>query len=154
MSLQHKTRKPRRHGPRVQRRASAPMIVSRGLINTDLETVERMSVEAFACGFATTHHFDTLADMRDCLLLAAAHKRDAETIGMCRAVGVALMNIRDRFTSTNKMGVDGAELQVLREFSTIYRDFWMRQSVSAYEAACDALGTARSRNTTEVEIRS
>ena len=125
---------------RTRRTATPPMLINRGLINTELETVERMSVEAFSGGWATTDHFDTLADMRDCLLLAAAHKRDAETIGMCRAVGIALMNIRDRYTRTQRMGVAADELQVLREFCTTYRDYWLRQSVSAYEAACDALG--------------
>ena len=152
MSRSQHSRKARRHGARVPRPATPPMLINRGLINTELETVERMSVEAFSGGWATTDHFDTLADMRDCLLLAAAHKRDAETIGMCRAVGIALMNIRDRYAETKRMGVSADELQVLREFCTTYRDYWLRQSVGAYEAACDALGRARSMKMQEIEV--
>ena len=155
MSRSQPPRKVRRHSARVPRLVTPPMLVSRGLIDTELETVERMSVEAFSGGWATTDHFDNLADMRDCLVLATAtsHKRDADIIGMCRAAGIALMNIRDRYARTQRMGVAADELQVLREFCTTYRDYWLRQSVGAYEAACDALGRARAMNKTEVEVR-
>ncbi len=154
MSRSQPTRKTRRHKARVPRPATPPMLVRRGLINTELETVERMSVEAFVGGWATTDHFDTLADMRDCLLLAAVHKRDANTISMCHVVRVALMNIRDRYARTQRMGVAADELQVLREFCTVYVDFWLRQSVGAYDEACEMLGRARAKNQIEVEVRS
>ena len=130
------------------------MLVKRGLINDELETRERQFVEAFAGGWATVVHFDNLADMRDCLLLAAAAKHDAQTILMCRASGIALMNIRDRYARTQRMGVAADELQILREFCTTYADFWMRQSTGAYEAACDMLGRARAMKQIEVEVRS
>ena len=152
MSGSRKNRTVRRAGPRIPRPASPPMLVTRGLQNTDLETRERMFIDAFAGGWATIEHFDNLADMRDCLLLAAAFKKDAATIGMCRAAGIALMNIRDRYAKTKRMGVAGDELQALRTFATTYRDFWLRQSVGAYEATCDALGRARSMNRLEVEV--
>lgn len=138
---------------RTRRPLSAPMLVSRGLINDATETKERMHVEALRLGYATTENFDHLADMRDCLLLAAAAKGDANTIGMCRASGVALMNIADRYKQTGRMGVTGDELTVLREFCTTYRDFWLRQPVTAYETAVDTLDRARALNQTEVEIR-
>lgn len=153
MSTSRKRRSTRRSGPRIPRPASPPMLINRGLLNDDLETKERQFVNAFGGGWATTEHFDNLADMRDCLLLAAALKKDAETIGMCRAVGVALMNIKDRYAENQRMGVTGDELQILREFATVYRDYWLRQSVGAYEAACNALSIARANNTLEVEVR-
>lgn len=152
MSASRKNRSLRRTARRVPRPVSPPMLINRGLQNVDLETRERLFVEAFAGGWATTEHFDNLADMRDCLLLAAAVKKDAATIGMCRAAGIALMNIRDRYAETKRMGVAGDELQALRVFATTYRDFWLRQSVGSYEAACTALGRARSLNTLEVEL--
>lgn len=152
MSASRKHRTARRACPRIPRPASPPMLINRGLQNTDLETRERLFVEAFSGGWATTEHFDNLADMRDCLLLAAAVKKDAATIGMCRAAGIALMNIRDRHAETKRMGVTADELQALRAFATTYRDFWLRQSVGTYEAACTALGRARSMNALEVEV--
>jgi len=139
---------------RTPRPLSAPMLVNRGLVNTDLETRERMAVEAFRLGVATTENFDTLADMRDCLLLSAAAKNDAGTLGMCRAAGIALLNIADRFKESGRMGATGDELTVLREFCTTYRDYWLRQPVSAYETAVATLDRARRLNQTEVEIRS
>lgn len=147
------TSRKRRSAPRVPRPASPPMLINRGLLNDELETRERQFVNAFAGGWATTEHFDNLADMRDCLLLAAANKKDAETIGMCRAVGVALMNIKDGYAQTQRMSVTGDELQILREFATVYRDYWLRQSVGAYEAACNALSRVREIHATEIEIK-
>ena len=122
--------------------------------NTDLETRERMFVEAFAGGWATKVHFDNLADMRDCLLLAAVVKKDAGTIGMCRAAGIALMNIRDRYAKTHRMEASAEELSVLREFATTYRDYWLRQSATSYEIACAALDHARATNSLEVTLPS
>lgn len=153
MSASRKPRHKRHSGPRIPRPSSPPMLVNRGIQNSALETRERMFVDAFSGGWATTEHYDNLADMRDCLLLAAAAKKDASAIAMCRAVGIVMMNIRDRYTATNRMGVTGDELTVLREFATAYRDFWLRQSVGTYEAACDALSAARASNTLEVEVR-
>ena len=153
MSASRKHLAARRAGPRIPRPVSPPMLINRGLQNVDLETRERLFVEAFAGGWATTEHFVNLADMRDCLLLAAAVKKDAATIGMCRAAGIALMNIRDRYAEAKRMGVTADELQALRVFATAYRDFWLRQSVGAYEAACSALGRARAINSLEVEVR-
>ena len=138
---------------RTRRPVSAPMLVNRGLVNTDLETRERMAVEAFCLGFATTEHYDQVADMRNCLLLAASAKRDAQTIGMCCASGVALMNIADRYKQTGRMGTTGDELTILREFCTTYRDYWLRQPVTAYEIAVATLDRARQLNLNEVEIR-
>ena len=154
MSAARKVRRTRRAGQRIARRIAVPMLINRGLINDDLETRERQFVEAFAGGWATTEHFDSLADMRDCLLLAAAVKHDAQTILMCRASGIALMNIRDRYDATGRMGVAADELQVMREFCSVYADFWLRQSVGAYEDACEMLGRARAMKQVEVEVRS
>ena len=41
-----------------------PMLVMRGLVNDKLEIRERQAVEAFAGGWATTEHYQTLADMQ------------------------------------------------------------------------------------------
>ena len=46
------------------RPATPPMLVNRGLIDADLELRERMIVEAFAGGWATTQHFAALAVAR------------------------------------------------------------------------------------------
>lgn len=154
MSASRKPRKAHKVGTRIPRPISAPMLIKRGMQNTDLETRERMYVEAFSGGWATKDHFDNLADMRDCLLLAAAVKKDAGTIGMCRAAGIALMNIRDRYTKTLLMEATTEELSVLREFATTYSDYWLRQTEASYEMACAALDRARCENSLEVALPS
>lgn len=127
---------------RTIRPTSPPMLINRGMINDDLERRERMSVEAFAGGWAATEHFDSLADMRNVLTIAAAHKDDAQVLAMCDAMRIPMGNIRERYAKSGRMGVTGDELALMREFVTVYRDFWMRQPVSLYEAAVDGLQRA------------
>ncbi len=115
------------------------MLVNRGLIETDIELRERMLVQAFTLGFASTAHYDDLADMRNVLTLAAAYKDDDSTLAMCNAMRIVMANIRDRHTRTGKIGASGDELQLLREFVGTYRDFWIRQPAELYGRACDEL---------------
>ena len=95
---------------RVARAVSVPMLINRGLQNDELEMRERMLVEAFAGGWATTEHFDNLADMRDCLMLAAADRNDQPVLALCRAAAVALQNIRVRQGETGRFGASGEEV--------------------------------------------
>lgn len=131
------TRKRSHYRPRP---ASAPMLINRGIKETDIEMQERMIVEAFVGGWATTHHFDCLVDMRNVLVLAAAYKGDSNAMTLCDAMRIPLNNLRERYAKTARMGVTGDELQMLRAFVDGYRDFWIRQPVALYEKACDELG--------------
>lgn len=129
----------RKHCNRKIRQPSAPMLINRGLINDELEMRERQFVEAFANGYAGKVHFDSLADMRNVLIIAAAHKDDAPIIELCNAMSIPLQAIRERHAKTGKFGVTGNELQMMRTFCGVYRDWWMRQPVALYEAAVDGL---------------
>ena len=133
------TRKKRPYHPRP---LTVPMLINRGLINTELETRERMLVEAFAGGWATKEHFDNIADMRNLLTLAAAYKDDKSAIAMSDAMRIPMNNIRLRFAQTGHFGVTGDELKLMRAFVEQYKDFWMRQPVKLYEMACDELTKA------------
>lgn len=134
------TRKRSSYRPRHK---SPPMLINRGIRNTEIESTERMAVEAFAGGWAGPDHFDYIADMRDCMMLAAAHKQDQEALGMCRAILVVMDNVRIRHTETGRFGTTGDELHVLRLFCDTYRDFWLRQPVSLYDAAVASLDKLR-----------
>ena len=119
-----------------------PMLINRGLIEADIETRERMLVEAFSGGWATTEHFDNLADMRNVMALGAAYKQDKNALAMCEAMRIPMGNLRVRHAQTGHLGVTGDELQLLRAFLQQYRDFWIRQPVKLYEMACDELNKA------------
>lgn len=136
---------------RVRRPATAPMMVRRELISNEIETRELMLIESFAGGWATTEHFDNLFDMRNVLVLAAGFKEDQQALGICDAMSLVLRNARDRYAKTNRMGVTGDELQLMRTFVDVYRDYWMRQSVSAYLNACDQLDRAHELGLMKVE---
>lgn len=121
------------------RPASAPMLVNRGLQETSIELTERMIVEAFVNGIATTWHFDALCDMRNALTLAASRKDDASGKTICEAMRIPMANLRERYAKTGRFGLTGDELQLVRAFCGYYRDFWIRQPVAVYEMACDKL---------------
>lgn len=137
---------------RVPRPKSPPMLISRGLRNDEIEMTERQHVEAFAGGWATTEHYDYLANMRDCLMLAAAMKDDASALAMARAAGVALLNIRGHYETHQRMAATTDEIAMLREFVTFFRDYWLRQPLKAYEEACETLGRARAMGSLEVPV--
>lgn len=143
----------RKHRHRTVRPLAVPMLINRGLKNDAIEVKERMHVEAFVLGCATPDNFDHLADMRDALMLSAACKKDTNTLNMCRAAGIALANIMDRFNDTGRLGTTGDEITILREFCTTYRDYWLRQPSTEYDDTIDALTRARSMNLKEVEVR-
>lgn len=116
-----------------------PMLINRGLIETEIETRERMVVEAFAGGWATTEHYDELADMRNVMTIAATYKHDKSALAICDAMRIPMANMRERYSKTSRLGVTGDELQLLRAFVDAYRDFWIRQPVALYLSACDTL---------------
>lgn len=129
----------RKHCRRVIRPASPPMLVNRGLQDAEIQMRELQFVEAFAGGWATTEHYDSLCDMRNILTLAAACKDDKSVLAICDAMRIPMANLRDRYAKLNRFGVTGPELQLLKEFVDVYRDFWMRQPVTLYTKACDEL---------------
>lgn len=127
--------------PRAQGIKSAPMLVMRGLRNDQLETRERAAVEAFAGGWAGFEHFDTIADMQGVLLLAGStsEQRKPAMLWARDTLGPVLGSIKDRYHRTGKIGCTGEELKVLRSFVSMYRDFWLKQPLALYEAACEQL---------------
>lgn len=127
---------------RVVRRATPPMLINRGLHDDELQMMEIQLVEAFAGGWANKEHFDSLADMRNVMCLAAAHKDDQQAIDMANAMSIPLQNIRLRYAQTDRFGVTGDELRLMREFVEFYRDFWLRQPVALYESAVASLEVA------------
>lgn len=137
-ALQH-----RQQQAKAQRKknGTAPMLVMRGIRNRDVELKERMAAQAFAAGFATTDHYQTLADMHSVMLLAGSTDDSRRWAwDYCQTVtGPALKRIADRYTNTKRLSATTSERKVLGEFVTRYREFWMRQPTDLYIAACNAL---------------
>ena len=127
---------------RTIRREAAPTMVAYYL-NPEVSTQERMSVIAMRGGYATTSHFDVLADCRDMLALAAAEKNDAQTLAICELCLVALENIKARYLERQRIGATGDELQALQALVDVSEDFWKRQSGGLFIDAEAALSKAR-----------
>ena len=109
-----------------------PMLVMRGLRNDQLELRERAAVQAFALGYATTEHYHILAG-------STGESRKWAWTYCTETVGPALQKIAQRYQRTKVMSVTTGERKVLGEFITRYREFWLRQPLELYEAACAAL---------------
>lgn len=132
----------RKQCKRTVRRQVAPTLVAY-LLNPEVSTQERMAVVAICGGWATTVHFDILADCRDMLALAAAEKNDAQTQAICELGYIALQNIKDRYLERQRIGASGDELQALYALVDVSEDFWKRQSGALFIDAEAALGKAR-----------
>lgn len=136
----------RKHLKRVVRRATAPTMVAL-LLNPEVVLQERQCIEALRGGWATTDHFNVLADCRDMLSLAAAEKRDAATQAVCELGFVALDNLKQRYAKVKRIGATGEELQALMALVDVSEDFWKRQSgglfVDADKAMCKARAWVR-----------
>lgn len=133
--------RPRQHSDRPQRQKSVPAIVA--MHTCGLELHERISVEAIVGGWATTDHFDNLADSHDLLNLASADKGDRQTLAVCEISGIALMNIKDRWSEHGKFGVSGEERKALELLVETSHDFWARQSGTFFADTYRALQKLR-----------
>lgn len=129
-----------------------PMLIGRGLVNDSIELTERQAVEAFAGGWADAGHFDYLADMRDCMMLAAAHKDDQGALAICRAMLIVMDNIRIQHQATGRFTVAGDEVLAMRLFADSYKDFWLRQPAGLYDSAVAALDKMRERGVMTVNV--
>jgi hypothetical protein len=87
---------------------------------------------------AVTH---ILADMHSVMLLAGStdDSRKWAWTYCTEVTGPALQKIAQRYQRTKVMSVTTGERKVLGEFITRYREFWLRQPLGLYEAACAAL---------------
>ena len=127
---------------RIPRPARCPTMVAMALA-PEVGITERLSVNAIVQGWATTYHFDVLADCRDLLSLASDLKRDQSVIDVCDTAWIALMNIKDRYIAKGKLGASGEELKALVMLVDFSEDFWKRQSGEVFRLANVALDKAR-----------
>lgn len=124
------------------RPACVPMLVA--LHTTpDLELTERLSVEALRGGWATTDHFDNLADCRDLMSMAATERNDRSTLAVCELGYHALISIKERHARTGRIGASGDELQALLVLVDTSEDFWKRQSGDLFSRHYKAMRESR-----------
>ena len=142
----------RKRCKRVIRRALAPTIVALHL-NPEVCLQERGAVLAVRGGWATTDHFNVLADCRDMLMLAANERDDKSAIAACTVAGIALMNMKDRHSEKGKIGATGDEIQALELLLDASEDFWKRQSGGLFVDAEAALSRARAMRSSEASMK-
>lgn len=126
------------------RGAHMPMIVAMQTI-PELGITERLSVEAFRGGWATTDHFDNLADCRDLLALANRERCDPSAEAACEVGLHALLAIKERHALKGRMGVTGDELAAITLLVDASEEFWLRQSGAVFERHYKALKAARKK---------
>lgn len=124
----------RRQAKRKQYRATAPMLVSRFVHNTEMELRERMAVTAFSGGFANTQHYDVLVEMMNLLMIAGQRdeKRKPVKVYAESVIAPALNSIKERFQKTGKLGVTAQELIALRQMVDRSKAFWITQTTGFF----------------------
>ena len=142
----------RKRSKRTVRRIVAPTIIAYSL-NPEVTIQERAAVLALRGGWAEGSHYNVLADCRDMLMLAASEKHDKAVIGVCDLAGVALLNIKDRYTEKKRFGATGDELRALDLLCDVSEDWWKRQSGGLFIDAEAALSRAREMHLAEASLK-
>lgn len=142
----------RKRSKRTVRRIVAPTIIAYSL-NPEVTIQERAAVLALRGGWADGSHYNVLADCRDMLMLAASEKHDKAVIGVCDLAGVALLNIKDRYTEKKRFGATGDELRALELLCDVSEDFWKRKSGGLFIDAEAALSRAREMHLAEASMK-
>lgn len=142
----------RKRSKRTVRRIVAPTIIAYSL-NPEVTIQERTAVLALRGGWAEGCHYNVLADCRDMLMLAASEKHDKAVIGVCDLAGVALLNIKDRYTEKKRFGATGDEIRALELLCDVSEDWWKRQSGGLFIDAEAALSRAREMHLAEASMK-
>lgn len=110
-------------------RARPPMLVTRTIANTAMETREWAALTAFTRGVATEQHFDLLNLMLNMLLIAGqtSPERKYALDFAEQKIRPLMLSIRERYGRTGKLGVNAEELKGLREMVDFNMEFWKRQ---------------------------
>ena len=137
---------------RIHRRLVAPTMVAM-VANPEVSLQERSAVLALRGGWATTDHFNVLADCRDMLVLAANERGDTSAVAACDLAGIALMNMKDRHGEKGRIGATGDEIRALELLVDVSESFWMRQCGGLFIDAEAALHRARQMRSTEANMR-
>jgi hypothetical protein len=122
---------------------SMPMLVQRTLHNTGLELRERVAVNAFTQGYATTEHYDLLAYLMNLLLLAGSTDKSRQYAHDYaeQKIKPVLQSIEARYHQHGKFGVTGPELKQLRHLVEFNKQFWLRQPTALFDLACKEVNT-------------
>lgn len=140
----------RKRCSRKVRQARIPMIAVAHTV-PGLGISAHGAVEAIRKGYATTSHFDDLADTRDLLTLAAAARKDQSAIVTCELAFVALTAIKDRHAAAGEFTASDDELAALALLCEVSEDFWNRQAGTVFATHYDALQRARRAQQASVE---
>lgn len=117
-----------------KRRKAAPMLVLRGIRNTELETKELAAALSFKFGSATKSDFHMLLDITNMLLIAGSSSKDRQYVipHVDNKIMPTLKSIRERYDRTGKLGVSAAESGILVDLVEFSKQFWMRQPMDLY----------------------
>lgn len=121
-----------------QKKISAPMLVTRTLVNNQLETRERAALIAFQFGVAQECHYNDLRYMMNLLLIAGqtAPSRKYALDYAQNTIKPAMLSINARYVKTGKLGVNAQELATLAEMVDFNLHFWLRQTTQLFKYAC------------------
>ena len=112
----------------------APVLVTRTINQTKLETLERMTVNAFTQGHAQKKDFDILMEMMN-VLLVAGHSSNERTYAkeyVEQKIRPVMESIKSRYDRTGKLGVTMPEKRQLIEFVDFNDYFWIRQPAELF----------------------
>lgn len=114
----------------------APMLIYRA-IAPQIETKERMAIQALASGYGDKEHYRLLEDVYNLLRIAMQAPGREYLRKVTEPYGEALESVKARYVKFGKFGMDYKDKRVLTDMINTSADFWMRQPTELY-MVCDA----------------
>ncbi len=107
-------------------------------LNQSVETANRAAVFQIQSGRGDKEAFNKLWDMHSLLCIGAQMAKDKSLAPVLHISSMSLLNMRDRWLHTGKVGCAGDELQAMFALADTFYDFWARQSSARLEMALEA----------------
>lgn len=117
---------------------SAPLVVIRNEINTEIEAKELSILTLFKYGHATKDTYNDLIQMINVMFIGATLSNDKTTSEYCKAKLFPIgKSILDRFERTKKFGLSADEYKTLCKFMTAYKSYWNTKSAVLFKESVD-----------------
>lgn len=141
----------RKRSHRVVRDQRVPCLVALSIV-PEVSIQAHMAIEAIRGGWATTSHFDALAECQNMMTIGMAKKRDFSIKPACELGLMALQNIKARHAETGKIGATGDEINALKAMVSASDDWWPRQAGTLFSTAYRIMKTRDASRDVEVTL--
>ena len=108
------------------------MLINRKLEENVESVEEHATILAFRFGVATKENYDYLVRLANTMNIANQLKTSIGSLRLSAELNVLSKSIIDRYNRTNKFGISGGELKVMKCCVNNYDLYWKQQTTTFY----------------------